>query len=137
MSWQPSYSPIRKISLPLFLCMLFTLLGCGGKWGDEQLAGQWHWAYTKGHEKGNAYEVTPKSMDMKLSYVFRGDSVLIFIDGATHEAFSFYRSGDTLRYGQEEVLFSISKGKDSLILRNMDCCDDVFEKAFVKRSEKQ
>ncbi|MEK6154083.1 hypothetical protein WIW50_12510 [Flavobacteriaceae bacterium 3-367] len=141
MSRHSIYTHIHKIynsTKLLFLSFTFLLTSCGNPEGRtiKKLVGEWQWAYTKGHEQGNTYDVTPKSMNMKLSYVFVKDSVLIFIDGAEHEAFPFSCAGDTLRYGQEEVLLSISKGNDSLFLRNLECCEDVFEKAFVKRHEK-
>ncbi len=96
------------------------------------ISGEWDWAYTKGEENGEKYHVTPKSMSISVTYHFDSENVQIFINDNLNEAYSYHFMGDTLRYGQEEVLYRFSKNKDSLIMTNVHCCKDIFEKVFVR-----
>ncbi|WP_190809283.1 hypothetical protein [Flagellimonas sp. S3867] len=118
------------------LFLLMVLGGCNTKKSErnltvKKLIGNWEWSYTKGNEKGDHYNVTPESMNMAIKYHFDKDSVSIFINNTLNEKYSFYFSGDTLFYGKEKVLFEMPSN-DSLMLRNSSCCDDIFEKLFVK-----
>ncbi|WP_411031745.1 hypothetical protein [Spongiimicrobium sp. 3-5] len=101
----------------------------------ELIQGKWDWVYTKGKEKGETYNVTPQSMNMSVTYNFVDKDVKIYVNGVDNEMYPFYFSADTLKYGQEVVLYRLSGANDSLILSNSSCCDDVFEKAFVRTDD--
>ena len=99
---------------------------------EPDLMGQWEWVYTKGEEKGEAYHVTPESMNMKIRYIIRDVNLEILINEVKNEEYDYQISGDTLRFGQEEVLFRFSEKKDSLLFSNVHCCEDVYVKAFYR-----
>lgn len=118
----------------LFGCA--ALLGCTknkDKVKVESLIGEWNWSYTRGNEKGDAHDVNPNTLNMSVAYIFNKDSVRILVNGAENESFPFHFSGDTLNYGEEKVFFRVSDTKDSLIFRNALCCEDIFEKAFIRK----
>ena len=124
---------MRKISLTMiFLTALF--LNCNQKsqpQNSNTLDGEWDWAYTRGQENGESYDVSPVNMDLRVKYIFDRGKVIIFVNDEESERYNYYISGDTLRYGKEEVLFQANE--DSLIMSNVYCCNDVFRKAFVQK----
>ena len=130
-----------RIFLNLIPFILITGVVHGQSYSEAEnqlrnsLSGQWEWSYTRGNEKGNKYNVTPKSMNMTVQYLFNRDSVSIFINKNLNEKYSYFFSADTLIYGQEKVLFELSSKKDSLFLKNSSCCDDIFEKLFLRDLE--
>lgn len=99
----------------------------------KTLTGKWDWVYTKGNENGEKYHVTTESLGMSISYIFEKKNVKIFINNNLNEEYRFESIGDTLLYGKEKVLFRFSDSRDSLILSNSACCEDVFEKLFTRR----
>ena len=126
-------------SIPIILLLFVSILFINCKntkakdmASVEKVAGNWEWAYTKGNENGEVYHVTPDALNMSIQYNFTKDSVLIFINNSINEVYPYEFSGDTLSYGQEKVIYEVSSSRDSLFLRNSECCDDVFEKLFIK-----
>ena len=133
---------MQKINSYLVLVFLFTGAAVSSQSPKEEnnlrnsLNGKWEWSYTRGSEKGNIYHVTSESMKMTVQYLFDRDSVSIFINDHLNEKYMYLISGDTLLYGQEKVLFELSSKTDSLLLMNSSCCEDIFEKLFVKGEQR-
>ena len=123
---------MRKTSLTmLFLTALFYHCNPKSETQTINLNGEWDWVYTRGHENGESFNVSPQNMNMTVKYIFDRGNVIIFVNDQENERYAYYMDGDTLRYGKEEVLFETRS--DTLFLRNTECCADVFEKAFIQK----